>query len=68
MDPALRVQGIDSQHIKYCEEASGYVLDPGLRLGPAERSLVSSMLEMGWLFTEVVRYIQGVDGEQKQAC
>eukprot|EP00903_Cladosiphon_okamuranus_P012519 g11722.t2 len=54
-------QGIDSQYIKYCEEESGYVLDPRLRLGRKQRALVTEMLEMGWLFTMVVRYIQNVD-------
>lgn len=58
------VQGIDSQYMKYSEEASGFVLDSGLRLGPAERSLVKSMLEMGWLYTQVVLYTRGVEGEQ----
>ncbi|CAM9668315.1 unnamed protein product, partial [Hapterophycus canaliculatus] len=54
-------QGIDSQYIKYCEEESGYVLDPRLRLGLKQRAIVTEMLEMGWLFTTVVRYIQNVD-------
>ncbi|CAM9606481.1 unnamed protein product [Scytosiphon promiscuus] len=54
-------QGIDSQYIKYCEEESGYVLDPRLRLGLKQRAIVTEMLEMGWLFTRVVRYTQGVD-------
>ncbi|CAN0463752.1 unnamed protein product, partial [Ectocarpus sp. 12 AP-2014] len=47
-------QGIDSQYIKYCEEESGYVLDPRLRLGLKQRAMVTEMLEMGWLFTTVV--------------
>lgn len=59
-------QGIDSQYIKYCEEESGYVLDPRLRLGLKERAIVTEMLEMGWLFTLVVRYNQSVDGEKKE--
>ncbi|CAM9847403.1 unnamed protein product, partial [Ectocarpus sp. 13 AM-2016] len=54
-------QGIDSQYIKYCEEESGYVLDPRLRLGLKQRAMVTEMLEMGWLFTTVVRYNQSVD-------
>lgn len=58
-------KGIDSQHIKYCKASSSYELDPRLRLGPAERALVSSMLEMGWLFKEVDGYINGVDGARK---
>lgn len=56
-------QGIDSQYIKYCEEESGYVLDPRLRLGLKQREMVTEMLEMGWLFTSVVRYNQTIDGE-----
>lgn len=39
------------------------MIDPGLRLGRAELALVQSMLEMGWLFTQVVRYIQDVESE-----
>ncbi|CAM9311005.1 unnamed protein product [Laminaria digitata] len=54
-------QGIDSQYIKYCEEESGYVLDPRLRLGLKQREMVTEMLEMGWLFTSVVRYNQTID-------
>lgn len=57
-------QGIDSQYIKYCEEESGYVLDPRLRLGLKQREMVTEMLEMGWLFTSVVRYNQTIDGEE----
>lgn len=57
------LQGIDSQCIKYCEEESGYVLDPRLRLGLKQRAMATEMLEMGWLFTTVVRYNQSVDGE-----
>lgn len=56
-------QGIDSQYIKYCEEESGYVLDPRLRLGLKQRAMVTEMLEMGWLFTSIVRYNQSIDGE-----
>ena len=41
------------------------MLDPRLRLGRKQRALVTEMLEMGWLFTMVVRYIQNVDGERK---
>lgn len=40
------------------------MLDPRLRLGRKQRALVTEMLEMGWLFTMVVRYIQNVDGEK----
>eukprot|EP00752_Nemacystus_decipiens_P006417 g5780.t2 len=54
-------QGIDSQYIKFCEEESGYVLDPRLRLGRKQRALVTEMLEIGWLYTMVVRYTQSVD-------
>lgn len=64
----IATQGIDSQYIKYCEEESGYVLDPRLRLGRKQRALVMEMLEMGWLFTVVVRYIQNVDGENTRRC
>lgn len=41
------------------------MLDPRLRLGLKQRALVTEMLEMGWLFTLVVRYTQNVDGEKE---
>lgn len=40
------------------------MLDPRLRLGLKQRAMVTEMLEMGWLFTTVVRYNQSVDGEE----
>lgn len=61
-------QGIDSQYIKYCEEEAGYALDPRLRLGFKQREMVTEMLEMGWLFTSVVRYNQSVDCEKTIAA
>lgn len=39
------------------------MLDPRLRLGLKQREMVTEMLEMGWLFTSVVRYNQTIDGE-----
>lgn len=38
------------------------MLDPRLRLGLKQREMVTEMLEMGWLFTSVVRYNQSIDG------
>ncbi|CAM9627526.1 unnamed protein product, partial [Choristocarpus tenellus] len=45
-------------------DEEGYALDPHCRVGEAIQDLTCTMLEMGWLFTEVVSYIQRVEREE----
>lgn len=42
------------------------MLDPRLRLGLKQRVIVTEMLEMGWLYTSLVRYTQTVEGERRR--
>ncbi|CAM9222888.1 unnamed protein product [Discosporangium mesarthrocarpum] len=61
-DVLYSFQGIDSEHIRYNEEAGGYELGSGLQVDPATAGLVCSLVEMGWLFTQVVRHINAIEG------